>query len=247
MSSKFGLNLTRNYSHNFSIPKRNKKKINYVIIHYTGMRSEIDAIRNLCDSRSKVSSHYFIKNNGNILNLVPDLYEAWHAGISSWKNLNSLNKYSIGIEIHNQGHDHGYKSFSSMQINSLVKLLNYLKKKYNIKDKNILGHSDIAPNRKKDPGEKFPWKKLAQKKLCFWHNFNEKKIKSLRKSKIETSEKKAFINNLYKIGYCRIKKINLSKNNQLLTKAFQRRFRQELVDGKIDKECLLISKNLLKS
>ena len=126
MSSKFGLNLTRNYSHNFSIPKRSKKKLNYLIIHYTGMRSEIDAIRKLCDSRSKVSSHYFIKNNGNILNLVPDLYEAWHAGISSWKNLNSLNKYSIGIEIHNQGHDHGYKSFSSKQITSLVKLLNYL-------------------------------------------------------------------------------------------------------------------------
>ena len=247
MSSKFGLNLTRNYSHNFSIPKRSKKKLNYLIIHYTGMRSEIDAIRKLCDSRSKVSSHYFIKNNGNILNLVPDLYEAWHAGISSWKNLNSLNKYSIGIEIHNQGHDHGYKSFSSKQITSLVKLLNYLKKKYNIKNKNILGHSDIAPNRKKDPGEKFPWKMLAQKKLCFWHNLSEKKIIKHRKSKIKTYEKKEFINNLYKIGYCRIRKLNLSKNNQYLIQAFQRRFRQDLVDGKIDKECLLISKNLLKS
>ena len=247
MSSKFGLNLTRNYSHNFSIPKRSKKKLNYLIIHYTGMRSEIDAIRKLCDSRSKVSSHYFIKNNGNILNLVPDLYEAWHAGISSWKNLNSLNKYSIGIEIHNQGHDHEYKSFSSKQITSLVKLLNYLKKKYNIKNQNILGHSDIAPNRKKDPGEKFPWKKLAQKNLCFWHNLSEKKITKHRKSKIETYEKKVFINNLYKIGYRGIRKINFSKNNQHLIQAFQRRFRQDLVDGKIDKECFLISKNLLKS
>ena len=247
MSLKFGLNLTRNYSHNFSIPKRGKKKLKYIIIHYTGMRREIDAIRKLCDSRSKVSSHYFIKNNGNILNLVPDLYEAWHAGISSWKNLNSLNKYSIGIEIHNQGHDHGYKSFSSKQIASLVKLLNYLKKKYNIKNRNILGHSDIAPNRKKDPGEKFPWKKLAQKKLCFWHNLSEKKITKHRKSKIEIYEKKVFINNLYKIGYRRIRKINLGKNNQYLIQAFQRRFRQDLVDGKIDKECLLISKNLLKS
>ena len=247
MSLKFGLNLTRNYSHNFSIPKRSKKKLKYIIIHYTGMRREIDAIRKLCDSRSKVSSHYFIKNNGNILNLVPDLYEAWHAGISSWQNLSSLNKYSIGIEIHNQGHDYVYKRFSSKQITSLLKLLSILKNKYNIKNRNILGHSDIAPNRKKDPGEKFPWKKVAQKKLCFWHNLNEKKIKRHRKSKIETNEKKAFINNLYKIGYCRIKKINLSKNNQFLTTAFQRRFRQELVDGKIDKECFLISKNLLKS
>ena len=128
------------------------------------MKKESEAIQKLCNSRSKVSSHYFIKNNGQILNLVPDLYTAWHAGVSCWKKFKSLNKYSIGIEINNPGHDHGYKKFNSKQIFSLIKLLKYLKKKYNIKKQNILGHSDIAPYRKKDPGEKFPWDVLAKKK-----------------------------------------------------------------------------------
>ena len=112
------------------------------------MKKESDAIRKLCNPKSKVSSHYFVKNSGEILNLVPDLYTAWHAGKSSWKNLKLLNQYSIGIEISNPGHNHKYRKFSSGQIFSLIKLLRYLVK-YNIKKTNILGHSDIAPNRKK--------------------------------------------------------------------------------------------------
>jgi len=123
-----GLNLTKNYSINFSLPKRQMRSINYIIIHYTGMKKESDAIRRLCDLNSKVSSHYFIKNNGKILAMVPDLYEAWHAGVSSWQNFKSLNKYSIGIEINNPGHDHGYKNFNLKQINSLKKLLKNLMK-----------------------------------------------------------------------------------------------------------------------
>ena len=157
MSSKIGLNLTKYYSINFDLPKRNKKLIKFVIIHYTGMKNESKAIKRLCDSNSKVSCHYFIKNSGEVLNMVPALYTAWHAGVSSWKSFNSLNKHSIGIEINNPGHDYGYKKFSSNQILSLTRLLKYLIKKYNIKKQNILGHSDISPNRKKDPGEKFPW------------------------------------------------------------------------------------------
>ena len=128
MSSKTGLNLTKNYSINFSLPKREKKLINFIIIHYTGMKKESDAIKRLCDSKSNVSSHYFIKNNGKLLNLVPDLYEAWHAGKSSWKTFKSLNKYSVGIEIDNPGHYHGYKEYTPKQILSLEKLLRYLKK-----------------------------------------------------------------------------------------------------------------------
>ena len=96
-----------------------------------------------------------------IINLVPDLFEAWHAGVSSWKHFKSLNKNSIGIEITNPGHQHGYKRFSKKQIFSLQKLIKILVKKYRIKKKYILGHSDVAPGRKKDPGEKFPWEILA--------------------------------------------------------------------------------------
>ena len=235
-----GLNLTKNYSINFSLPKRQMKLIKFIIIHYTGMKSETRAIKKLINFDSKVSSHYFIKNNGQVITMVPDAYEAWHAGRSSWGKFNFLNKYSIGIEISNPGHQYGYKKFKLNQIISLKRLLKFLIKKYNIKSRHVLGHSDIAPTRKKDPGEKFPWKKLAKNNLCYWHNLNEKNIQKFRKHKIDYRQKKIFINNLHKIGYSDCKNI-------FLIKAFQRRFRQGLIDGKIDKECFIISKNLLKS
>ena len=244
MSSKIGLNLTRNYSINFSLPKRQKKTIKFLIIHYTGMKTETSAIKKLLNPKSKVSSHYFIKNNGQILNFVPDEYTAWHAGKSSWKNFKSLNKYSIGIEINNPGHAYGYRKFKTKQIFSLSKLLNFLVKKFKIKKQNILGHSDVAPYRKKDPGENFPWDKLALKNLCIWHNVSKKiKIKN-RKIKIKPHEEKVFLNNLNVLGYSKLKKIGYLKNKKYLIMAFQRRYRQELIDGKIDKECLIISNSL---
>ena len=233
-----GLNLTKNYSINFSINKRKKNSIKFIIIHYTGMRSEIAAIKKLTEN-SNVSSHYFIKSDGNIINMVPELFEAWHAGKSYWKDFRLLNKYSIGIEVHNPGHDHGYKKFNSKQIISLKKLLKYLIKKYKIKLNNILGHSDIAPNRKKDPGEKFPWRDLSKDNLCQWHKLDEKKIKELRYQKIDNLKKAIFFKNLYKIGYGKYEK-------KYLIEAFQRRFRQSLINGKVDEECLLISKSLVK-
>ena len=246
MYQKIGLKMAESYSPNFSLPKRPKKKIKFIIIHYTGMRKESLAIKRLQNPKSKVSSHYLIKNNGEILRLVPDLYEAWHAGVSTWKNFKSLNQNSIGIEITNPGHQYGYKNFSSKQIFSLKKLLNFLIKKYGIKKDCILGHSDISPGRKKDPGEKFPWEMLAKKKLVFWHNLNQKKIKKFRHDNLLTNiEEKVFLKNLHKIGYNDVKGYKFQKNLKYLTLAFQRRFRQNLVNGKIDKECLLISKNLL--
>ena len=161
MNLKIVPNFTKYYSINFDTPKRRKKTVKFIIIHYTGMAREPEAIKKLCDSNSSVSSHYFIKNCGEILNLVPDLYRAWHAGISSWKKFKSLNKYSIGIEISNPGHQHGYKNFSSKQIKSLFRLIKYLVKKYNIKKHNLLGHSDIAPSRKTDPGPYFDWERYT--------------------------------------------------------------------------------------
>ena len=238
--------MATSYSPNFNLPKRTKNRIKFIIIHYTGMKKESAAIKRLQDPKSKVSSHYLIKRNGEIINLVPDLFEAWHAGVSSWKHFKSLNKNSIGIEITNPGHQHGYKKFSKKQIFSLQKLLNILVKRYKIKKKYILGHSDISPGRKKDPGEKFPWEMLAKNKLSFWHNLDQKKIKKFReKNLITTIEENLFLKNLHKIGYNDVKKFKSHKNTKYLTLAFQRRFRQSLVNGKIDKECLLISKNLL--
>lgn len=242
------LKIALNYSPNFCPKKRLKKEIRFIIFHYTGMKSEKAATKKLTDIQSQVASHYFITHTGKIITLVPDLYTAWHAGISSWKDFKSLNKNSIGIEITNPGHQFGYRKFSKKQINSIINLSKLLIKKYKINKKNFLGHSDIAPDRKKDPGEKFPWEYLAKKNIGIWYNLKKKKLKKLRKKKCNGIAKKNFLNNILKIGYSK-KMINNIKKREylsLVVKAFQRRFRPELVNGKIDQECLLISENLIK-
>ena len=241
------LKITQNYSPNFNTPKRQKKNIKYIIIHYTGMKNELSALNRLTDYKSKVSAHYFIKKNGKIINLVPDLYEAWHAGKSNWKNIQSLNRYSIGVEIQNSGHENLYEKYSNKQMNSVKKLLRFLTKRYRVNCKNILGHSDIAPNRKKDPGEKFPWKELAKVKLAHWHQLNEKELIKYRLKKINFLEEKIFFINLHKIGYIKVQSKSSIFKKRLLIKAFQRRFRQGLVNGISDQECLILSKNLIKS
>ena len=210
------------------------------------MKNESAAVKRLTEIQSEVSTHYLIKNNGDLINMVPELYIAWHAGKSSWKNYEALNSKSIGIELVNPGHQYGYRNFPKKQINTLVKLLKNLKRRYNINPTNILGHSDISPNRKKDPGEKFPWQLLAKKKLAIWHNLKRNKIKRYRKTKVKNTNQYLFLKNLSKIGY---NGKNLKKNSKdkiLVVKAFQRRFRQELVNGKIDKECFIIGQNLIK-
>ena len=166
-----------NYSPNFDSNKRKSKQIKFLIFHYTGMKKESEAIKRLTNIQSEVSSHYLIKKNGDIVVMVPDLYVAWHAGKSSWKSFKSLNKNSIGIEISNPGHEHKYINFSKKQIQSIIYLSKLLIKKYKIKSCNVLGHSDIAPFRKKDPGEKFPWKNLAKFGVGKWYSLSNKILK----------------------------------------------------------------------
>ena len=228
------------YSPNFDIKKRSSFKIKYLIFHYTGMRSESAALKRLTNSKSKVSCHYFIKINGEIMNIVPDLYIAWHAGTSSWKKDSFLNSNSIGIEISNPGHEYGYRNFNHKQILSILSLSKKLKKKYNIKKENILGHSDIAPLRKKDPGEKFPWKFLNKKKISLWHKLNEKKCKNLRKKKI--TDNRDFYKLLFKFGY---KSSNNNKEKIKIYKSFQRRFRPQLISSIVDQESYEILKSLI--
>jgi N-acetylmuramoyl-L-alanine amidase len=240
---------SKKYAFNFDLKKRKKRQIIFLIFHYTGMISEKAAIKRLTGIQPEVSSHYLIKNNGEIVILVPELYIAWHAGISQWHKKKQLNKCSIGIEISNPGHQNGYKNFSKKQINSLIKLSRYLIKKYKIKKNFVLGHSDISPDRKLDPGEKFPWNLLFKNKIGIWHNLNERKLSLLRGKKVSNFENKHFMKNLKKIGYTSKSKICKSKQKfqKLLIKAFQRRFRQKKINGKIDQECLLISKKLVRT
>ena len=232
-------NLRKIYSPNFEIKKIKKSEIRSIILHYTGMKNEKAALNKLTNFDSRVSCHYFITYSGEIINLVPDLYISWHAGKSKWRKIKSLNNNSIGIEIANQGHNIKYENFKKKQIKSILFLVSNLKKKYSIKKSNILGHSDISPDRKKDPGEKFPWNLMHEKKLGIWHNIKNSTLMKLRNKKCTENEKKNFFKNLREIGYN-------SKNKILLIEAFQRRFRQGLINGKIDKECLFISISIKK-
>ena len=186
------LKTTLIYSPNFDNKKRTANQIKFIIFHYTGMKNESEAIKRLTNIQSEVSCHYLIKNNGNIIQIVPDLYIAWHSGKSSWKNYKSLNKNSIGIEITNPGHELGYKKFNKKQISSLLKLSKFLIKKYNISNNSFLGHSDVAPQRKKDPGEKFPWEYLSKKKVGLWHTLKKQELIKKRNFKINQTEKYFF-------------------------------------------------------
>jgi len=228
-----------------SSKKRPTDLIKIVVIHYTGMQSERESIKRLCNPRSKVSSHYLINRRGKILRLVQDRHVAWHAGKSCWGRHKNLNENSIGIELVNKGHQFGYTSFKKKQISSLIKICKSLIKKYKIKKKNVVGHSDIAPLRKIDPGEKFPWKKLADDRIGIWHHCKPSLLRKYRNIKIlEKKDKIKFIKNLNKIGYC----FSIKKKSFFIkiVEAFQRHYRKELINGLLDKECLTIAQNLAK-
>ena len=232
-------------SPNFDKKSRLENLIKILVIHYTGMQSERESIKRLCNPLSKVSCHYFINQNGKIFRLVKDKYISWHAGKSCWGKYKNLNENSIGIELVNKGHQFGYTGFKKKQILTLVKLCKKLIKKHKIKKKHILGHSDIAPLRKIDPGEKFPWEYLSKKKIGIWHDYKHSFLQKHRRIKVmKKNDIKKFIGFLIKIGYC------FSSNKKSLfykiTKSFQRHFRKELINGIVDQECLMIAQNLIK-
>ena len=232
------MKITPSFSPNYTKKARLKKDIKFVIFHYTGMQSEIESIDRLKNPKSKVSCHYIINRKGEIIQLVKDKYTAWHAGKSKWKKFMNLNNNSIGIELTNKGHQFGYENFSLRQINSLIKICKNLKKKYLIKKENFLGHSDIAPLRKKDPGEKFPWKKLSTHNLGIW--YSKKKMK--KKIKFGNKQKQSiFFKNLQKLGY---NYFDINKRNfkdKKIIKCFQQHYLPNNVTGKIDKKTFEIS------
>ena len=233
------------FSPNYDRKKRALNSVQILVFHYTGMQSERESIKKLCNPNFKVSSHYLINRRGKIFSLVQNRYVAWHAGKSCWGRHKNLNKNSIGIELVNKGHQFGYTSFKKKQISSLVNLCKKLIKKYKIKKKNVIGHSDIAPLRKIDPGEKFPWKYLAKNKVGIWHDYEPNLLRKFRRTKVLIpQDKKRFVKNLNKIGYC------LSAHNKPFfiktISAFQRHFRKELINGILDEECLMIAQNLIK-
>ena len=224
-------------SPNYSRISRKNKDIKLIVIHYTGMQSRIESIKRLISRKHKVSCHYFIDRKGKVLKMVDENKVAWHAGKSRWKNFKNINKNSIGIELVNKGHEFGYQKFTNLQIRKLIKLCSSLKKKYKIKNSNIIGHSDIAPTRKKDPGEKFPWNRLHKNQLGLWLNHLKYKTPKIDNFEIRN----IFFKNLYKLGYRYFSLKRRSQNDIFLIKAFQRHFIQQKIDGKIDQKTLKIS------
>ena len=224
-------------SPNFSKKNRKKRDIKFVIIHYTGMQSEIESFNRLKNLKAKVSCHYFISRNGQITQMVKDFKIAWHAGKSKWKNFNNLNETSIGIELVNKGHEFRYQNFTDIQIRNLIILCKNLKKKYFLKKESFLGHSDIAPLRKEDPGEKFPWEKLSKYGLGIWYKKSKKKLQVNKKKEIEN----LFFQNLYKIGYRYFDLKKRRVKDKLVIKSFQKRFLPKNISGKIDKKTFEVS------
>ena len=166
------------YSPNFT--PRKSRKIKSIIIHYTGMKSTLASIKRLKNKKNKVSCHYLIDTSGEIIQMVHDHDVAWHAGVSYWDRKKNLNKNSIGIELQNKGEELGYEKFKNRQIPSLIRLINQIKKRYNICDALIVGHSDIAPDRKIDPGYFFPWHQLYKAGIGLMPNYKVMDSKELK-------------------------------------------------------------------
>jgi N-acetylmuramoyl-L-alanine amidase len=205
-----------------------------VVLHYTGMKNGGVALSRLCSREAEVSSHYLIRENGEIIQLVAEDQRAWHAGNSCWKGIKDINSRSIGIEIVNCGHEHGYVEFPVVQMESVVQLLGDVVARNRIKSANILAHSDIAPLRKQDPGELFDWHYLHKAGLGIW--VKPAPIRpgnSLRMGQ----EGDAVLNYqlaLKKLGFEIVPSGKFDELTLACTTAFQRHFRQEKVDGIAD-------------
>lgn len=207
-----------------------KLPITLIVIHYTGMETAQAAIDRLCDPEAQVSAHYLVDEDGTIHRMVAEENRAWHAGKSSWRGIDDVNSASIGIELVNPGHEFGYRQFPEAQMSSLIPLVAEIKERHGITRGNVVGHSDIAPARKQDPGELFNWHALARLRLAL-----PRPTKNLMDPGWNDS---GFMLALERFGY------DVSDATAAVT-AFQRRFRPEMIDGEIDMECRCILLALL--
>ncbi|RYY45344.1 MAG: N-acetylmuramoyl-L-alanine amidase [Sphingomonadales bacterium] len=196
--------------------------VGMIVLHYTGMKTAAEALERMRDPAAEVSAHYMIDEDGTILRLVDEEKRAWHAGRSHWRGITDVNSASVGIEIVNPGHEHGYRNFPDAQMASVIPLVSEIKARHAITRGNVVGHSDIAPARKQDPGELFNWHALARLRLA---------LPRPTKNLVDPGWPDAgFMLALERFGY------DVEDRVAAVT-AFQRRFRPEMVDGEIDGEC----------
>lgn len=199
-----------------------------LVLHYTGMRSADAAIERLCDPAAKVSAHWLIEEDGRIWRLVPERRRAWHAGVSHWQGRSGLNDVAIGIELVNPGHEFGYRPFPAVQIRACIALCRDIVARHAIAPARVLAHSDIAPARKQDPGELFPWRELAEADVGLWPadvDVPDLDIAGLQRA-------------LARIGYDVPRSAVLDDDTRTVLVAFQRHYRPERVDGLPDAQTL---------
>jgi N-acetylmuramoyl-L-alanine amidase len=204
--------------------------VSMLVLHYTGMQDAASAISRLSDPQAKVSCHYLVSEDGQVLRMVDETKRAWHAGRSFWRGVTDVNSASVGIEIVNPGHEFGYRPFPDEQMAALIPLVSDIVKRHNIPRANVVGHSDIAPDRKQDPGELFDWGRLAKLNLAL--------ARPTRNLMDPHWTDGGFLLALERFGY------DVS-NKDAAVMAFQRRFRPELLDAEIDGECRAILLSLL--
>jgi N-acetylmuramoyl-L-alanine amidase len=207
-----------------------KLPISMIVLHYTGMVDAASALDRLTDPASKVSSHYLIAEDGQIYRLVSETKRAWHAGRAHWRGIDDVNSASIGIELVNPGHENGYRPFSEAQMEALIPLMAKIVGRYSITRGNIVGHSDVAPARKDDPGELFDWERLARLRLAL-----PRPTKHLTDPLWSDA---SFLLALERFGYELV-------DTEAAVRAFQRRFRPDIIDGVIDGHCRAILLSLL--
>jgi N-acetylmuramoyl-L-alanine amidase len=219
---------------------------NMIVLHYTGMPDCEAAIRHLCNPASEVSCHYVVREDGHIVQCVAEARRAWHAGQSSWAGETDVNSWSIGIEICNPGHDDGYPDFPKRQIAAVTALCRGIRTRYKISADRILAHSDVAPARKQDPGEKFPWKVLADSGIGLWvkpapvAQGGPIFVLGERDPTIEELQR-----HLAKFGYAVTPNGYFDGATRDAVAAFQRHFRPARVDGVVDVSTLVTLRSLI--
>ena len=240
---EFVTKLSPNFSH------RKNFNIEFILIHYTGMKNLRTCIDKFLQKESEVSCHWLISRKGVIFKIVDEKYKAWHAGNSCWKNTKMLNNNSIGIELENPGHGKNYKQFSEPQYKALEILIKEAMKKYNIDKQNILGHSDVSPDRKLDPGEYFNWERLSKKGLAYFPAI--KKNYCTNNIFFQIGDKSEIIldikKKLKKIGYNCSNNKNFDHTLKFCIEAFQRRFLPDAINGLIDTKILSRIEDIYKN
>ncbi len=227
--------------------RNNGRAPDMIVLHYTGMPDADGAITKLCTAGTEVSAHYIVLEDGGIIQSVPEAKRAWHAGVSSWAGENDINSCSIGIEIINRGHDWGYPDFPSRQIAAVIALCRGITLRRNIPAHRVLGHSDVAPARKKDPGEKFPWHSLANSGVGHWvQPAPVTRGESLKLGSIGDTVRD-LQKGLAKYGYGIPVSGKFDGATMEVVTAFQRHFRPERVDGIADHSTLLTLGALLST